>query len=263
MKKYYTIGFSILSIALLTVVSTGFMCQQSVAKKAVAASNKVVPNEADKSFSVLELFTSEGCSSCPPADELIGKIKAESHNNLFILAYHVDYWNRLGWKDVFSKPEWSARQQEYAKHLATEGVYTPQLVVNGHTEFVGSNEIKLRNELAKNTAAGESKLIITVAKAAGNLVHVTYEARTANPSLLNIALVQTDAVTQIKRGENKGRELHHVYIVRELKTIELSNINGSVDIEIPAELKNIPFSIISFIQQKDNFLITAAAKASL
>src|SRR6266404_7069098 len=100
---------------------------------------------------VLELFTSEGCSSCPPADALLKKLDdAGSLDNVEIIAIeeHVDYWNRLGWTDPFSSPDWTERQQRYSQTLRRDGVYTPQLVVNGHDELVGSSERQVREAIA-------------------------------------------------------------------------------------------------------------------
>src|ERR1700744_6104626 len=105
---------------------------------------KVPVTDAGKGFAVIELFTSEGCSSCPPADALVARVQKESNDKpVYILAFHVDYWNRLGWKDVFSSAEYSERQNQYARWLKLSSVYTPQIVVNGRTEFVGSEEANL------------------------------------------------------------------------------------------------------------------------
>lgn len=105
------------------------------------------PEATGKGFAVVELFTSEGCSSCPPADVLVAKLQKESADKpVYILAFHVDYWNRLGWKDVFSSHEYSSRQYQYSKWLKSE-VYTPQVIVNGRTEFVGSDEKSLGNAI--------------------------------------------------------------------------------------------------------------------
>ena len=101
--------------------------------------------KANKGFAVVELFTSEGCSSCPPADAVIAKLEKENTDkSIYILAFHVDYWNRLGWKDVFSSADYSKRQNDYARFLHLQSVYTPQIVVDGKTEFVGSEENTLR-----------------------------------------------------------------------------------------------------------------------
>src|SRR6476619_4430550 len=97
-------------------------------------------NEKEPGFAVVELFTSEGCSSCPPADNLLARIQKEDMDKqVYLLAYHVDYWDRQGWKDRFSDAAFTQHQQQYAEWLHLNSVYTPQMVVNGKEEFVGSN----------------------------------------------------------------------------------------------------------------------------
>ena len=108
-----------LSLAIIILVITSCFSFDS---KKITEKNK---REEDKGFTVIELFTSEGCSSCPSADELVNKIRSENKKDVYILSFHVDYWNRLGWKDVFSQAAFSERQQIYANHLSLEGVYTP------------------------------------------------------------------------------------------------------------------------------------------
>src|SRR5476651_1026951 len=132
--------------------STKILALTVIASSAFINFKKTVPSKANNQrFAVVELFTSEGCSSCPPADEAVAKIQKESNGKpVYILAYHVDYWNRLGWKDVFSTHEYSERQSEYARYLHLQSVYTPQIVVNGKTEFVGSEESVLRNAIRAN-----------------------------------------------------------------------------------------------------------------
>ena len=99
--------------------------------------------ESENGIVVLELFTSQGCSSCPPADELLKKLKQSNNKHIYTIAYHVDYWNYIGWEDPFSKPEFTAKQTDYNKKFRNRSNYTPQLVVNGKDHFVGSNAGKL------------------------------------------------------------------------------------------------------------------------
>ena len=137
--------FSLLIVfSLLGVVSlTAFIVRDNLPDK-----SETVKAE-EKGFAVLELFTSEGCSSCPPADELLAKIQMESEGKpIYIVAYHVDYWDRLGWKDMFSNADYSKRQTQYGQWLHTSSIYTPQLIVNGKAEFVGSNELAIRGAIA-------------------------------------------------------------------------------------------------------------------
>ena len=133
----------------IVVVCLGFAAMVTEAFITINTKDSFKPKEPGKGFAVVELFTSEGCSSCPPADALVARVQKESTNKpVYILAFHVDYWNRLGWKDVYSSAEYSARQNQYANWLnLSSEVYTPQAIVNGHTEFVGSEEGTLRKAI--------------------------------------------------------------------------------------------------------------------
>ncbi|MEJ7767662.1 MAG: DUF1223 domain-containing protein [Chitinophagaceae bacterium] len=221
-----------------------------------------VKNRANPGFAVVELFTSEGCSSCPPADAAVAKLLAQHKENVYILSFHVDYWNRLGWKDPFSQALFSARQSRYAAHFSADGVYTPQVVVNGSSEFVGSSENKLNaaveNGLYKGTP---SDLKISAAKT-DNTVTVSYTISEPHVVLLNLALVQPEAATVVQRGENSGRTLRHVNVVRVLRTADATG-KGYFTIKIPPEIINIPLQLIAYTQSKQNFNVLGAALKKL
>jgi hypothetical protein len=222
------------------------------------------PEVADKGFAVVELFTSEGCSSCPPADALVAKVQKESTNKpVYILAFHVDYWNRLGWKDVFSSHDYSSRQYQYSKWLQSSEVYTPQVIVNGHTEFVGSDERSLRNAIKTGLEKpGKSALSLSNIKPEGEKANVQYHVTGAGGSNLLIALIEKNATTKVKGGENGGRTLEHVQIVTQLKSIALkSNGNGTESIALPHSFDPQKFELIGFVQNMSNGEITGAAKA--
>src|ERR1700755_2161390 len=124
-----------------------FWLAAGLAGIAIAAGGAVRPAAGD-GVAVGELFTSEGCSSCPPADALVAAVqKEEKDQPVYILAFHVDYWDRLGWKDAFSSADYTARQKQYAQWLKLPQYYTPQAVINGTTECVGSEEANLRNAI--------------------------------------------------------------------------------------------------------------------
>jgi hypothetical protein len=219
-----------------------------------------------KGFAVVELFTSEGCSSCPPADELVARIQKEDKDKqVYILAFHVDYWNRLGWKDVFSSAEYSKRQNEYASWLKLKSVYTPQVVVNGKKEFVGSEEGNLRNAIAAGLQTpSTSALILNAQKEQGKLT-VQYHASGAgkNTSLF-LAIVQKAAQTKVERGENGGHTLSHVQIVRKIQSLPLSaSGNGNTIIALPDGFSTQGWEVIGFLQNKTNGVILAAAKSDV
>jgi hypothetical protein len=228
-------------------------------------SPRIDPNP--KGFAVIELFTSEGCSSCPPADKLIAKLQKESDGKpVYILAYHVDYWNRLGWKDAFSDHAYSVRQEKYAKWLNVQSVYTPEAIINGREELVGSEEGTLRkfvnNHLGKISS---TNLTLSASKdEMGNVgLQYKFDGLKDDNSLI-IALVQKNAVSVIKNGENKGRTLSHVQIVRNMITKNIGHKNeGSESINIPEALKTQHLEVIALIQNNETGEISGAARSGL
>jgi len=223
-------------------------------------------NTPGKGFAVVELFTSEGCSSCPPADALVARVQKESAGKpVYILAFHVDYWNRLGWKDAFSSAEYSARQQQYARWLKLSSVYTPQAVVNGIKEFVGSEDGTLRNTIKNDLhQSAKTELTLSGVKINNGKTELQYHTEGAinNASLL-VALVEKNAVSKVERGENGGRTLAHVQIVRKLQSVNLANHDGgSVSIALPAGFNAEGYEVIGFVQNTSTGEITGAAKAA-
>lgn len=223
--------------------------------------NKV--NSDDKGFAVIELFTSEGCSSCPPADQLVAKIEKEDENRpVYILAYHVDYWNNLGWKDAFSNADYSKRQEDYAKYLHIQSVYTPQIIVNGRMEFVGSEESVLRNAIKGNLAKQQGLELKLDANVAAKQVLVKYSVEKTDRNMaLYIALLQKSAQTRVEHGENGGRTLSHVQIVRKLEKSVLNNTNGTVKVDLPQGFDKKGWEIIGFVQNTGTGEVLGGAKA--
>jgi hypothetical protein len=214
----------------------------------------------NKGFAVIELFTSEGCSSCPSADEAVIQLAKDYPEQVYILGFHVDYWNYIGWKDEYSSAAFSERQRQYAERFSLSSVYTPQIVVNGQKEFVGSNRVQLKtsvNEALKSSVSDEIKL--SVEKENATTLRVNYEVNGSAAGILNIALVQLDATTAVKRGENKGKSLHHINIVRALKSIQVTNgARAVVDMQVPVDLKFKDVEVIAYLQNKKDWKITAA-----
>lgn len=220
---------------------------------------------AAQGFAVIELFTSEGCSSCPPADALIARIENENKEKpVYILAYHVDYWDRLGWKDSFSSARNSKRQNQYADWLRLNSVYTPQIVVNGSREFIGSEEKTLRNALQNSLAqTGQNYLEIAVEKQTGSAISLTYKTgRQVQGDNLIVAIVNPDATNKIERGENKGRILHHVQIVNSFETFSLNGKENGLVSLTSGSIKN-DFELIAFVQNVKSGQIKAATKLTL
>ncbi len=235
-----------------------------IPKDKTPVKNKIAAD--GKGFAVVELFTSEGCSSCPPADELVARIQKEDKDKLvYILAFHVDYWNRLGWKDVFSSADYSKRQNQYANWLNLQSVYTPQIVVNGKKEFVGSEEGILRNAITAGLRTNSTATLTLNTQKGPDHITIQYHVAGAekNSDLL-LALVQKAAQTKVQRGENGGRTLSHVQIVRKIQSQPLSaGGNGSTSIALPEGVNTQDWEVIGLVQNKTNGEILAAAKANL
>jgi hypothetical protein len=166
---------------------------------------------------VVELFTSEGCSSCPPADAFLGELAQRP--DIVALAFHVDYWDYIGWKDPYASPLATQRQHDYAAALGLHMVYTPQMVVDGRTDVVGSERGDVEAAIGK--AAAGPKLAISIAKdAAGYRVAIPAAAPPAGgPATVWLAVFDSKQETRVKRGENGGRTLKEFNIVREWRKI--------------------------------------------
>lgn len=212
-------------------------------------------------FAVVELFTSEGCSSCPPADQLMARIQKEyAGKPVYILAFHVDYWNHQGWRDVFSERDFTKRQYQYASWLNLETVYTPQAVVNGQREFIGSQEATLKNALgiALQTTS-PARLHVDAQVEPGKLKLVYQAANVPAGTLLQVALVQKLAHTMVKRGENAGRLLPHVQIVRQIRSFP-ATANGIAVVDLPQAFVSQDWEVITFLQNTRTGAITAATR---
>jgi hypothetical protein len=189
---------------------------------------------------LLELFTSEGCSSCLPADRLLetfDKTQPVSGADLIVLSEHVDYRNRLGWTDPYSSPLFTERQQEYVRRLHLDGAYTPQLVIDGQADFVGSDERAVRAGILR--AGARPKTAITLrAERAGPEVKVSLQVgdriRQAD---LYLVLANDPAQSQVTRGENSGRTLRHVAVVRSLVRVGSLPARGAFAKELTIPLK--------------------------
>ncbi len=244
---------------LITIVSAGILslaCSNTTknkeAKPEIALEGKFAP------VVVLELFTSEGCSSCPPADNLLGQL-ASLDAAVIPLSFHVDYWNRLGWKDPFSSAEFSDRQRVYGQLFKNDGVYTPQLVVNGEYEMVGSDRRKAEAAI-KKALKENSSIQLTVENLIrdGSKIKITSHAEgELNKQTLEVALIQKSATMDIKAGENRGAKLSHTNVVRNFKSQALNETNETT-FTFPEGLANSNWEIILFTRNKSDLKITGA-----
>lgn len=247
---------------------------------AVAAlSTQPAPNAAPAPIAVVELFTSEGCSSCPPADRLLNDLAARAardHVPLFPIAFHVDYWDNLGWKDPFASPDFTRRQHEYADAFPSAGLYTPQMIVNGRDQFVGSDDGRATAAIDRALAIPPSITIEASSGAVANgRVHFSaHLAPATSPSErpahadwhdldLVVVLVQSGLETAVKRGENAGRTLHHDNVARAVVTRSLDAAKPDIqcDLDLPIGADPARCSIIAFVQNRRTREITGAGSS--
>ena len=221
---------------------------------------------------LLELFTSEGCSSCPPADKLLqslDKTQPIAGADLIVLSEHVDYWNHSGWSDPYSSPAFSARQRDYADKFGADSVYTPQLVVDGTAGIVGSNAGEARSEITK--ALRQNKVAITLSKTVrqGDQVSIHLELAPLDSANGNatvyLALADNEDRSEVAAGENAGRSLNHVAVVRKLVTVGTVGKSGfekDVTISLKSGSQN-GMRVVAFVQDRSSRKVLGVAQQKL
>jgi hypothetical protein len=221
--------------------------------------------QVSQPFAVVELFTSEGCSSCPPAEKLLNRISSEAktnQKNIFCLEYHVDYWDRAGWKDPFSKNQFTRRQNNYSGALQHKELYTPQMIVNGETEFVGFDAGKANAAIDKALKIPVGiRLSITVDSVSNDSAYVHYSSSQSDKNFsLHFVVVENGLTSKISKGENSGKTLTHDNMVRIFYSTGLNTNSGSVIIPLKGFSLNQKCSMISFAQHKQSMKILGVAK---
>jgi hypothetical protein len=181
--------------------------------------NHAQPSTVPRTPVLVELFTSEGCSSCPPADRLLIELKQKqpvANAQVIALGQHVDYWNSIGWTDRFSSPQFTARQQKYADRL-NDGPYTPQMVIDGTASLVG-NDANGVNGAITRAAAAMKPVQVELSEASDQVQIKLHGLANSSPEVF-FALVEDDLESRVKAGENDGVTLHHVAVARELRSL--------------------------------------------
>src|SRR5712692_3755193 len=247
----------------------------------VGFSTQVVKNTSAATGAevVVELFTSEGCSSCPPADALLARLSEQltlGKAQVIALEEHVDYWDELGWKDPFSSHDWTARQYAYAGVLGNGNPYTPQMIVDGSLEFSGSREPKARQSIAE--AAAQKKTTVTLSKGASSkpgaesfLIQVGRLSPSAKGGAVEVwlAITETGLHSSVTRGENAGHELRHAAIVRtmrkvgEAKADTDTSFSGNATVPLRTGWKRENLKAVVFVQEKKSLRILGATEISL
>jgi hypothetical protein len=227
---------------------------------------------------LVELFTSEGCSSCPPADAFSAELegtRSAAGAEVIVLGEHVDYWNHLGWTDPYSSPAFSRRQQAYAAAFGLTSVYTPQMVIDGASEKVGSDRNGVRQAIAE--AAGRPKATVSLGPAQGDggqacplwiKVEGLRPGPAETPVALYLAVAEDRLESQVARGENAGRRLTHAAVVRRLTRIAVlgpgeGSYATTVRVPLDPAWKRKDLRAVAFVQSEARGRILGAASARL
>jgi hypothetical protein len=253
-----SILFSIAFVLIAAILLSSFtFCHNKTNNTSVKKSN-------GQGIVLIELFTSQGCSSCPPADDLLGSYAEKNDAHIIPIAFHVDYWNRLGWKDSFSTSSFSQRQEYYDEQFLHATVYTPQLIVNGTKEMVGSNKAKVKaaiddalNETPSNSITLKNNTIVN-----GQLqLAYTIEGAVKN-TVLNVVIIQNKTTTRVKAGENDGSTLVNYNVVRTFVSTDAKD-SGTSMLTLPDNIDTKNLSIVLFTQSSITGKITGAIKQAL
>ena len=264
-----TIAF-LIAIAVLV----GLLAQRHGVARTVAPDTKGaarVPTSPDTASApvLVELFTSEGCSSCPPADALLsrlGRTQPVHAANIIILEEHVDYWDRLGWKDPFSSEAATARQNDYGTAFGDIQIYTPQMVVDGHAQFIGSSDLDALRAI--HAASQTAKPAVQLSWGAGDnlAIHIEPQAAGEQHDGQEVFLVVAESMlhSDVRRGENAGRALEHNGVVRQfvpVAKIDSAAVGFSSTVAVTAarEWNRANLGAVVFVQERHSRRVVAAA----
>jgi hypothetical protein len=244
-----------------------------------SAQSSAPQNAKDRAPVVVELFTSEGCSDCPPADSLLAQLDARQplgSAEVIAIEEHVDYWDQQGWKDPFSSASWTARQSDYANTFHSGGPYTPEMVVDGKAGFVGSKGRTALQEIEKAASIAKTRVELSEVQLQQNKsftlkVNVEKPADLTPKDTAEVVLVITESGlrSSVKAGENNGKELQHSPVLRELKVLGAAGKNGqegfsaqpSVKLNSSWKLENL--RAVVFVQERKSRRILGAAAVRL
>jgi hypothetical protein len=269
-------------IPALTMLIGAMALSPFTARRATTISTPAFePADGVSSPVIVELFTSEGCSSCPPADavlEQLQKTQPVAGAEVIALSEHVDYWNYIGWSDPFSSAAFSARQEAYAKAFRQERIYTPQMIVDGQTEFVGSGMNKALEAIAKaarspkadvrimlsKTQSGKDKRAIKLGVSVKNVPPVSR----GDVAEVILAITEDGLSSNVSRGENSGRKLAHTAVVREMRALgrvgpESKTFDSETAAVIANGWKRDELRVVVFLQERDHRRVLGAASIKL
>jgi hypothetical protein len=244
---------------------------------ALAIASSVGPLQADNKNAqpvVVELFTSEGCSSCPPADALLLKLEtAQSVHgaNVIAIEEHVDYWNHDGWTDPYSSADWTQRQVDYVTHFKGQEPYTPQQIVDGQFEMSGGQEQKTEQAIQQSAAQPKTEITLTAANSSpdGTQLNVRVGKLTGNSDRdaaeVWMAITESGLASSVDAGENAGKNLRHASVLRSLHKIGVANpkndsaFESSQKVKFKSSWKRQNLQVAVFVQEKKSMRILGAA----
>jgi hypothetical protein len=246
---------SIMSLSFLAIVLAVVLHLQMSARANVDGVEK------NQGAVVVELFTSEGCSSCPPADALLRQINGKQTKDgrrIIGISEHVTYWNHLGWSDPFSNDVYTQRQDEYGRRFQLDSVYTPQMVIDGEDQLVGSDRDGLQRELDKSRKPQPITVQINAAVPRGDMLSVSYSlsgSLSSGGAELVAVIADDEARSDVSRGENSGRILTHVSVARSMKRVAATSSHQEQALEI-----SIPRSFVTSFKQDRHLILFVQAK---
>lgn len=220
------------------------------------------PVDAGKGFAVVELFTSEGCSSCPPAERLLKKIAKEyADEPVYVLEFHVDYWDKYGWKDPFSQKEYTERQAKYT-HSVKAQAYTPQAFINGQEEFVGSDSTAIRTAINKalKHVSGAQQPGCEISRAGQQITLNCHAEPLLSGNTLSAILVEKHQTNNVTAGENSGKTLMHVNIVRAVVKGSVKHSPTQLHLTLPAGLNPEDYEVFVVTSHPESLQITSAVR---
>lgn len=263
-----------LIIGLLAIFSSFFACSMQ-SNPTIADVPQIQPNQPNEPINtknkqpvLVELFTSEGCSSCPPADRVLTQLEKEQPNpnaEIITLALHVDYWDNIGWKDEFSSALYSQRQAVYAQAFKLGSNYTPQMIVDGQKEFVGSN-METANQAITNSAK-IVKANVELSNGENNLKIKISDIPKHENATIFLAIAEDNLSSNIKGGENSGKKLAHTSVVRELKSIGLvtaqqNSFTTEATVQLQPNWKKENLKLVVFVQENGSRKILGVNRTS-
>jgi hypothetical protein len=254
----------------------------TIRRETTTSTSALEPADGARSPVIVELFTSEGCSSCPPADAVLAQLQQTqpvAGAEVITLSEHVDYWNYIGWTDPFSSSAFSARQETYARAFGQQdSIYTPQMIVDGQTEFNGSAMNKAREAIAKAARSPKADVRIVIPETKtqkdDQKVRLNVSVKNVPPAdrgdvaEVILAITEDNLSSNVSRGENSGRKLAHTAVVREMRSLGRADpatkaFNSETTMAIAKGWKRDDLRAVVFVQERARRRVLGAAVLNL